>query len=260
MSKIIKSVLFQKNSPVVIKHRPAPVPEPVEIKEQEASVKVPEIDLEAIRSEAEAILAKAQDAAAQCLAEGESKANELKELAQQAYEETLTKAQEEGRTQGYQEGYQEGNQTALEDMRTTSQEALEKAQQLIKTAEQEVAQMFIAAEKQIVEIALAVAGKILVREVEENPTTILPIVKEALAKVSDQNQILIRVNPDDYEMVLMAKRDLQLMVGRDNAINVAADHTVTAGGCIIETTLGTVDARLDTKFELVQKAIQEITP
>ncbi len=260
MSKIIKSVLFQRNSPVVIKHRPAPVPEPIEVQEQVTAPVVPEIDLEAIRSEAEAIIAKAQETAAQCLAEGENKAKELEELARTAYQEAFAKGQEEGREQGYQEGYNQGRQTALSDMQVAMQESLEKAQCLIKTAEQEVAQMFITAEQQIVEIALAVASKILVREIEDNPTTILPIVREALATVSDQNQILIRVNSEDYEMVLMAKRDLQLMVGRDNAINVTADHTVSAGGCIIETALGTVDARLDTKLELVHKAIQEVLP
>jgi flagellar assembly protein FliH len=260
LSKIIKSVLFQKNSPVVIKHRPTPVPEPIEIQEQAAASVVPEIDLEAIRSEADAILAEAQETAAQCLAEAENKANELQELAQKAYEETLVKAQEEGHEQGYQEGYDQGKQSALNDMQATMQESFEKAERLIKTADQEVAQMFVDAEHQIIEIALAVASKILAREVEDNPTTILPIVKEALSKVNDQNQIVIRVNPEDYEMVLMAKRDLQLMVGRDNAITVTADHTVPAGGCMIETALGTVDARVDTKLELVYKAIQEVLP
>lgn len=260
MSRIIKSVLFQKNSPVVIKHRPAPVVEPIEMQAPDPALVVPEIDLEAVRRDAEVIIAKAQDTAAQCLVEGETKAAELQASAQQAYEEAFAKGQEAGREQGYQEGYQQGEQTALDDMQATKQEALDKAQRLIKTSEQEVAQMFMDAEQQIVEIALAVAKKILAREIEDNPTTILPIVKEALSKVSDQNQILIRVNAEDYEMVLMAKRDLQLMVGRDNAINVTADHTVTAGGCIIETALGTVDARIDTKLELVQKAIQEVMP
>lgn len=217
----------------------------------------PDIDLVAIRNEAETIMATAQQSASQCLAEAENKA---KEITQKAYEEAHSQGHQEGREQGYQEGYSQGKQTVLDEMQQTMQKSLEKAQHLIQTAEQEVAQMFLDAERQIVEIALTVASKVLAREIEDNPTTILPILKEALGKVSDQEQIAIRVNPEDYEMVLMAKRDLQLMVGRDNAISITADHTVALGGCVIETALGTVDARLDTKLELVHKAIQEVLP
>ena len=257
MSKIIKSVLCQRKSPVVIKHRPAVVPEPVVVQEQPPQNAQPEIDLAAIRSEAEAIMTKAQTSAAQCLTDAESKA---KEIAQQAYDEAHARGQQEGHEQGYQEGYNQGNQTAIADMQQTMQSSLEKAQHLIQTAEQEVAQMFVDAEHQIVEIALAVASKVLAREIADNPTTILPILKEALDKVSDQDQITIRVNPEDYEMALMAKRDLQLMIKRDNTITITADHTVALGGCTIETALGTVDAKLDTKLELVHKALEEVLP
>ncbi|TWH48595.1 FliH/SctL family protein [Sporomusa sp. KB1] len=261
MSKIIKSVLCQRKSPVIIKHRPLSVPEPVIVQEkQPLPAPPPEIDLAAIRIEAEAIMAKAQTTAAQCLNEAESKAKQTAQQAQQAYNEAQTQGHQEGREQGYQEGYNQGNQTALADMQQTMQSSLEKAQHLIQTAEQEAARMFLDAERQIVEIALAVASKILAKEIADNPTTILPILKEALDKVSDQDQITIRVNPEDYEMVLMAKRDLQLMLKRDNTITITADHTVALGGCIIETALGTVDARLDTKLELVHKALEEVLP
>ena len=260
MSKIIKSVLCQRKSPVVIKHRPLVAPEPVVVLEKQPLPQVPEIDLEAIRSEAEAIMVQAQTAATQSLNEAESKAKEIAQQTQQAYDEAHTKGHQEGREKGYQEGYEQGNQAALAEMQQTMQLSLEKAQHLIQTAEQEVAQMFLDAERQIVEIALAVASKVLAREIQDNPTTILPILKEALDKVSNQDQITIRVNPEDYEMVLMAKRDLQLMVGRDNSISITSDHTVSLGGCVIETALGTVDARLDTKLELVQEAIQEVLP
>ena len=255
MSKIIKSVFFEKNCPVIIKARPIIAPEPV--REQEPEPVVPAIDLEAFRYEAETIIAKAEETAAKCLTEAESKAHEL---AQQAYEEGHNNGYQEGLEQGQQEGLEQGKQTALADMQQTMQLTMEKAQGIVGTAEQEARQMILDAEREIVEIAFAVAKRVLARELEENPTAILPIVKEALGKVRDQEQITIRVNPEDYEMVLMPKRDLQLMVGRENAVSVTVDPIVPLGGCVIDTSLGTVDARLDTKLELVYKAIQEVLP
>lgn len=257
MSKIIKSVLFERNAVVVIKPKPMPVPEPVHVHEPEPKVQVPEIDLEAIRAEAETIIANAQSAAAQCMTEAEKKSQEM---AKQAYDEAYSKGCEDGLNQGFQEGFEQGNQTALAEMQQAMKQSLEKAERMIKSAELEASQMINDAEHQIVEIALAIVSRVLAREVEENPTTILPIVKEALAKVRDQDQIVIRVNPEDYEMVLLARRDLQLMVGRENAITITADHIISVGSCVIDTALGTVDARLDTKLELVYKAIREVLP
>jgi flagellar assembly protein FliH len=258
LSKIIKSVFFEKNRPIIIKPRPVTPPEPVP--EQPEQPVIPPIDLEVVRQEAESIIAEAKTTAAQCLTDAECKAQELSKLSQQAFEESHNKGFEEGRDEGYQAGFEDGNQKALAEMQQTMQLSMEKAENVIKAAEQEALQMILDAERQIVEIALAVASKVLSREIEENPTTILPIVKEALGKVRDQDQIVIRVNPEDYEMVLMAKRDLQLMVGRENAVSVTVDHIVAPGGCVIDTALGTVDARLDTKLELVYRAIREVLP
>ncbi|SMC65989.1 FliH/SctL family protein [Sporomusa malonica] len=252
MSKILKSVLFEKSSPIIIKHRPAVEP----VREEPQQPVVPEIFLDTVRNEAESILALAQTSAAQCLADAELHAQELAQQAQ----ELARQAQEEGLSQGYEEGFTQGRQAALSEMQQTLQLSVERAHRIVTIAEQEACQLVFDAERQIVEIALAVASKVLAREIAENPTTILPIVKEALGKVSDQDHIVIRVNPEDYEMVLMAKRDLQLMVGREHAVSVSADHIVPAGGCIIDTALGTVDAKLDTKLEMVHKAIQEILP
>lgn len=252
MSRILKSVLFEKSSPIIIKHRPA-VEQVIEMPPQALST---ESSLDEVRNEANNILALAQTSADRCLAEAELQAQELAKQAQ----ESASQAREEASAQGYQEGFTQGNQAALSEMQQTIQLAVEKAERIVKLAEQEACQMVIDAERQIIEIALAVASKVLAREIEENPITILPIVKEALGKVKDQDHIVIRVNPEDYEMVLMAKRDLQLMVGREHAVSVAADHIVPIGGCIIDTALGTVDAKLDTKLEMVHKAIQETLP
>lgn len=249
MSNILKRVLYERSSPVVIKYRPPvePVAEPVEVLVELPPE--PKISLEAVRSEAEAIFAQAEMAATRCIAEAEARAKEL-----------TGRAEEDGRSEGYQAGFSQGNEAALAEIKETMELTLAKADRMIKAAEEEARQMIVGAEHTIVEIAMAVAGKVLARAVEEDPATILPVVKEALARVRDQDHIVIRVNPDDYDMVLTVKRELQLMVGREHAVTVTADDIVAQGGCVVETALGTVDAKLDTKLEMVYKAIKETLP
>lgn len=257
MSNIIKFAAIQK-SPFIICSKP-PVPDEIpEIAEKEE----PEVDtvlseaarmseelLGQARKEADTIIAAAKTDAAQCLAEANLQAEQLK---QQAYES--------GQQTGHQEGLSQGKQDVLEEMRQAVDKSVEKAQNILTAAEQEAQKMILAAERQIIDIALAVARKVLAREIEENPMTVLPIVKAALEKVRDQDNITIRVNPEDFDMVLYAKRDLQIMLGGERSLAINADHTINQGGCMIDTAYGTVDARLDFQFEMLKKVLQEVLP
>ena len=89
---------------------------------------------------------------------------------------------------------------------------------------------------------------------------VLPIVTAALKKVRDQEQIEIRVNPEEYHLLLQARKDLQLVLGREQALQIVADQTIPAGGCIIDTAYGSVDARIDTQFDTLRKALAEVIP
>jgi len=197
------------------------------------------------------ILEKAKMAAEICLNEANQQVAPIK---QQAYNE--------GHQKGYQEGHQEGiikgQQAGLAEMQQVIDEAIARTQQLLVTGQQGAKQMILAAEEQIIEIALAVARKILAYEIAENPMVVLPLVKAALQKVSDQEEVVIRVAIDDFDAVLMAKKDLQTMVGREQALQIVVDNTIECGSCVIDTSYGTVDAKVDTQFETIKKALQGV--
>ena len=201
--------------------------------------------------EVEKIIAQAQEEAAQCL---EQARQEVSFLKQQAHDE--------GHQQGYQAGVEEGLVQGRQEGRAEMEQAIAdgiiKAQQLLDASQQEAKEMMLSAERQIVDLALAIARKILAYEIAENPMVVLPLVKAALEKVSDQEEVVIRVSVDDFDSVLMAKKDLQAMVGREHALKIIIDHTIVSGSCIIDTSYGTVDARVDTQFENIKKALQGV--
>lgn len=207
---------------------------------------------------AERILHEAREQAKKIIAEADIKINEKFASAEAQIESLKEQAQEDGFQQGYREGYDQGKQTATEEMQGILIAAVEKSESIIALSEQEVRNSILAAEKQFIEIALSIAKKILAREVEENPMVILPIVKKALEKVSDQEQVVIKVHPDDYELVLQARRDLQMILGQEQALTIAHDHTIEVGSCVIESSNGTVDARVSTQFAAIEKILQEI--
>jgi len=194
----------------------------------------------------------------------ETKAEKERCLSEANQEALLTKQQaydtghQEGYQQGYTEGMLKGKEDILAEMQQTIDQTNETNHQSIVDAKEEIKKMMLDAERQIVDIALAVARKILAYEISENPMVVLPLVKTALAKVCDQEEVVIRVSVDDLDAVLLAKNDLQTMVGREQALKIIVDSTITGGSCIIDTSYGTVDARIDTQFENIKKALQGV--
>jgi flagellar assembly protein FliH len=201
------------------------------------------------QKKAEQIIAKAEKQAEECLAKAKEESIGLRQS-----------AHDEGYKLGYDEGFSQGKTKAENDNKQIMCNAVQKAQDTVTIAQNTAQEMVLSAERQIVDIAMNVARKILAREIEENPMVILPIVNEALEKVKNQEKITIRVNADDYSIVLQAKNDFQILIGREGVLNLIVDQTIESGSCMIDTPYGTVDARLDTKFEMIEKALQEVLP
>lgn len=220
--------------------------------EEMVALKVPSIGESILReadAEAAKIVEEARRTAKAMIAEAEARSEEVRRA---AYDEAFAKGQAEGQVKGEEAG--------LAKAQGAVDEAIARSQRVIAMAQEQARHEFDEAERSIIDIALAVASKILAREIAENPTTVLPIVRSAIDKVRDQEQITVRVHPDDYDFVLAARLELSAMLARDNALSVVADGALKNGDCMVETPYGTVDARIDTQLELVKAALRELTP
>ncbi|MDT8901290.1 FliH/SctL family protein [Anaeroselena agilis] len=255
MSRIFKSVSL-RDTPHVVTYSPPRLPEP-EVDEEplpEAEETAAEEDVvSAASGEAVTIIAAARETAAAVVAAANEDAAKLR---REAYDEGYEKGFAEGRVNGEAAGLEQ----AREQTRGTVAEAAERATELLALARQQADEALAGAERQVVELALAVASKVLAREVAENPTVILPIVRAALERVQDQEQITIRVNPECYELVLSARPELQAAMARAASVAVVADGALRDGDCIVETPFGTVDARVDTQLEMVKAALKDLLP
>ncbi|MCC5464946.1 FliH/SctL family protein [Pelosinus baikalensis] len=218
------------------------------------------IEVSVDTSVADEIIASAKEEAAVIIDEAKKDANQCMHEANQQVEQLKQQAHDDGYQKGYQQGLEQGKQSGLEEMQSLIDNAVEKTQQMLTLGEKEAKEMILAAERQIIEIALAVAGKVLACQIEENPLIVLPIVKNALEKVKDQEQIVLRVSNNDFDIVLQAKQEFQNMVGCEQALTIVADRTVTAGSCVIDTSYGVVDAKIDTQFDALRKALQGVLP
>ena len=91
---------------------------------------------------------------------------------------------------------------------------------------------FAGVEEQVVKLALAVAKRILLREVEVDRMWLRATVRAALTRVSDGSRTVLRVHPGEaLDWVEVGLAD----------VDVVGDELVPKGECVVETSVGRVE-------------------
>lgn len=212
----------------------------------------------------EELVQAAKQQAAELLAQANQEINEMKvradrEAAQEA-ERVKAVALEAAKQQGHATGLQQGLDEAKRQMAEQLKQTADICNAMVAAAEQESRRILLEAEPKIIELVLAISRKIICDEVEERPAVALGLVRGALERVRDQNQIIIHVSPEDYEFILQSRQLLQTVVGAERSLTLTADAVLGKGGCLIETSFGTVEAGIDTQLESIRRVLQGMLP
>ena len=109
-------------------------------------------------------------------------------------------------------------------------------------------------------LAVRIAEKILGRQLSLAPEAIVDVVRSALDHVGDPRDIEIRVCPEDLHALEQGRPRLVERLKEARSIALKSDHRIPRGGCVIETELGVVDARLSTQLEAIERALRGESP
>lgn len=206
------------------------------------------------------------------LQKDEKKLKELKQRTQAECEALLLDAKDEaelirddakreGYAKGFEEGYKvghdNGEKNARDELKDTINAANKQAEKTLQDAKVATADYFVRAEDDVAKIILMAIEKILPQHFIDVPKEILPVVREAIKYVRDQKEVKVHVEPNSYDLVLVARGELQGMLTDGTAIlEIISDDALKPGDCVIETPNGGVDARLSTQMEVVKDAIK----
>ncbi len=116
------------------------------------------------------------------------------------------------------------------------------------------------AEDDLLRLSALVAKQVIQHEVSLDRNILVRFVSEALREITDQ-EIMIHFNPEDYRTV-NSNRNLYLGATNDKRqITIKSDDSVSPGGCLIDTTTGQVDTRIETQLaEIYRRLLQEKAP
>jgi type III secretion protein L len=128
----------------------------------------------------------------------------------------------------------------------------------LRVAEQASQTLHEKHEAELVRLAVKIAEKIIGEELRTRPETIVSIVRECLRTVRHEQRLVIQVNPSESDLVERMAKRLREAVGLDRQIQIVADRNVAAGGCIVESEMGVIDARLETQLGRLEEILLRV--
>lgn len=111
-------------------------------------------------------------------------------------------------------------------------------------------------EREMVELAIEISKKIVQREVTVDREVALTLARVALTRLHSRTTTVIRLHPDDYAHATTNRDKLE----SDGTVEFVEDRSVGPGGCVIQTDMGEVDARISQQFREIEKGFWGDSP
>ena len=198
---------------------------------------------QAMEAEASKRAAAAADDAGRAIAARMAKAEEECAALRQ-------KAEEQGRREGYADGQARGHaeyDALIAGAEATLEEARQKYRELLEGAEGDA-----------LELVLKIARKAVGEEMAANKQNMLHLVRDAFSHCSNKEMAVLKVAPDDYDYVRANKDVLLSMVEGVGKLEIKRDLSLSSGACLVETSLGAIDASVETRLSKIEDAFRRV--
>lgn len=206
-------------------------------------------DMQMIKNAEVEMIEIAQEKADKIMAEAKVTAQEIIENAKNE----STCIRKESKESGYKEGY---NQAAIEikEKLEDSVDAIEKIRDHMFS---NIGMVYDQVRDQIIDLSIEIAQKIIQRKVELDRDIIVEMVLNCLKLTKDKTEIVIKVNPLDYEMIDEKKELFYRKIRGVQSVIVEETESVLEGGCIVETQSGDISADISEQLLKIKEAITE---
>jgi flagellar assembly protein FliH len=173
---------------------------------------------------------------------------------QQHSEVRVTEAHKKGLQVGLQQGLQQGDANARQQLGAQQDASLQRLARTIEEISGMRQRCRAAAEQDVVKLALAIARRVVHRELTVDPSAILGLVKAALGSLDMRELHRIRIHPGQADAVRL---QLEKM-GLPQRCEVVADPSLEKGAAILETNYGTVDASAETQLQEIERGFADL--
>ena len=150
----------------------------------------------------------------------------------------------------YARGRREAEAEAQQRFSATMQSTAEKLAQSVKQLAELRPRLCREAESDLLRLAIAIAQRVLHRELNIDPMALQALVKVCLDRLGRQDQLQVRVSPSLADAV---HSTLTRLLSR--SIDVKADANLPAGSLIFETSRGQLDASIGAQLDEIERGL-----
>jgi flagellar assembly protein FliH len=153
--------------------------------------------------------------------------------------------------EAFGKGYAQGERAGIEAGTKRTDAMLRRIAQTLDDLGRLRAAIVRDTERQMVQLALSLARRIVHREVTLDPTLVAAMAHVAVARLGESAPATIKLHPDDYAVISALRGDQW----EGPHVAVLPDPAVSRGGCVVESSFGTVDGSLDAQFDEMARAL-----
>jgi flagellar assembly protein FliH len=236
--RIIKDTVINKSKTV------APPPPPKVRKEQKIEEPI------VLKTDENPELIKAMEEKELILNDAKNKAKEIIANTNSKMQQFKKKSEQEGYQEGYKKGYKEGYDFGEKQVKEETKKLRADAEQFVSNCHEESRKYINDCRDEIIMLAVDIARKIINTEITVNTNAIYRIAENVISKAVDKKQIILKVNPADFNIIKNRKDELSIYVEDTSNIIVIADSSISHGSIMAETPSGFIDGDIENQLKL----------
>ena len=155
----------------------------------------------------------------------------------------------------FERGLAEGEKRLGEQLLRQRTELLELQNGVLASLREAVPQVVRQSESALIQLAIEVAQK-LVGDLPVSAGMVEAAIRSALAQVEESAEFHVYLHADDLALLQKCNSPILLPGPGNEAMRFQASPEVTPGGCLVQTRFGTIDARRETKLELIRQSLE----
>lgn len=157
------------------------------------------------------------------------------------------------RNMAVKEGFVVGHAQGLAESRQLLQEQIDALTKLLNSATEVLQSQIVGLEDIVVALGFETVCKIMGSALHDREC-VVAVVRQVISHVKESEPITIRVAPADFEH-LVENQAAITQTHFSSGITLQPDDRVVLGGCLIETSGGSLDGRLETQLQQVRDAL-----
>ncbi len=171
-------------------------------------------------------------------------------LTEEAFQQELDAA--------YRKGFSEGQEKGFQEAESQYSEAFQTLQSWLAALKEQQDELIRSAEEPLLKLTLAMGEKILGALAQSQKGLIKVTLKKIIGQCEIAGKIKVFVHPEDLAVVEKLAPDIKQKLPDVTELAVLPEGNISRGGCIMETSLGKLDARIETQLkELNNKLLRQ---